>query len=321
MIDRRRFVLAAAGVAAGAARAQPAAGPRLGWISYTPPGEALAAFEDAARALGYTGRNALRVDVRVVEPTETAVRAAVQALESVPVAAIVTQAAASPLAIRVASGRVPMLFAFSGDPVIAGMVQSFARPGGNATGVSFMALELVGKRLEVMKQIEPAVRRVAILANPQHPGESAEKTASLVAAERQGVETVYVPIRPGEEPDAAFDRIRKERVQGLIVFQDAGMVARSAAIAAFAVQERLLAVSGWTQFVRAGFIASYGPSLDEGYRRLATFVDRVQKGARPADMAVELPTRIELAVNLKTAKALGITVPASVRARADEVVA
>lgn len=135
------------------------------------------------------------------------------------------------------------------------------------------------------------------------------------------METVYVPIRPGEEPDAAFDRIRKERVQGLIVFQDAGMVARSAAIAAFAVQERLLAVSGWTQFVRAGFIASYGPSLDEGYRRLATFVDRVQKGARPADMAVELPTRIELAVNLKTAKALGITVPASVRARADEVVA
>lgn len=321
MITRRRFLLAGAGALAAAAHAQGPGGRRIGWISYTPPGEALAAFEDAAGVLGYAGRNAIAVDVRVVAPTEARVRAAVEALEAIPVAAIVAQAAVAPLVYRLSSGRVPVLFAFSGDPAVAGMVETFGRPGRHATGVSFMALELVGKRLEVMREIEPAVRRVAILANPQHPGENAEKAASIAAAERQGVATAYVPIRPDEATDAAFDRIRRERVQGVIVFQDAGMIARSTAIAEFAVRERLLAVSGWTQFARAGFVASYGPALDEGYRRLATFVDRVLKGAHAADLPVELPTRIELAVNLRTAKAIGVAIPSALRLRADEVIA
>ena len=319
MTTRRRFLLSAAALAAGA-RAQAPGGPRIGWISYTPPGEALPAFEAAARALGYTGANALRVEVRVVEPAPERVRAALDELQALPVAAIVVQAAVAPVAHRLSDGRVPMLFAFSGDPVIAGMVESFRRPGGNTTGVSFLALELVGKRIEVMKQIDPAVRRVAVLANPQHPGESSEKAASLAASDRMGVESAYISIRPGDPPDAAFERIRRERVQGLIVFQDAGMVARASTISEFALRERLLAVSGWTQFARAGFIATYGPSLDEGYRRLAAYVDRLLKGARPAELPVELPTRIELAVNLGTAKALGVTIPQSVLVRADQVI-
>jgi putative ABC transport system substrate-binding protein len=318
-MDRRAFLLAAAALGASA-RAQPGAGPRIGWISYTPPGSALPAFEAGARALGYAGRNALQVEVRVVAPTPEGVRAAIEELQAMPVALIIAQAAVAPLAYRLSNGRVPLLFAFSGDPAIAGMVESFGRPGGHATGVSFLALELVGKRMEVMKQIQPSLRRVAILANPQHPGENAEKSASLAAAEQMGVQSVYVQILPGENTDAAFERIRSARVQGIIVFQDAGMVARAATIAEFALQERLLAVSGWAQFARAGFVASYGPALDEGYRRLGTYVDRVLKGARPAELPVELPTRIELAVNLKTAKALGLVIPQSVLVRADEVI-
>jgi putative ABC transport system substrate-binding protein len=256
----------------------------------------------------------------VVEPNPDRVRAAIEELQKLPVALIVCQAAIAPVAHRINAGRTPLVFAFSGDPVVAGMVESFGRPGGNTTGMSFLALELVGKRLEVMKEIAPSVRRVAILANPQHPGEKAELRVSLEAAEHLGVQTSYIQILPGENPENAFDRIRQERVQGIVVFQDAGMVARAAKIAEFALKERLLAVSGWAQFAHAGFLATYGPNLDAVYRRLAVYADRLLKGASAGSLPVELPTRIELAVNMKTAKALGLTVPQSVLLRADEVI-
>jgi len=293
---------------------------RIGWISYTAPGIALDAFQDGMRALGYSGANAIGIEVRVVEPNPDRVRAAVEELQQLPVALIVCQAAVAPVAHRLNAGRIPLVFAFSGDPVVAGMVESFGRPGGNTTGMSFLALELVGKRLEVMKEIAPSVRRVAILANPQHPGEKAELRASLEAAEHLRVQTSYVQILPGENPENAFDRIRQERVQGIVVFQDAGMVARAAKIAEFALKERLLAVSGWAQFAHAGFLATYGPNLADVYRRLAVYADRLLKGARAESLPVELPTRIELAINMKTAKALGLTVPQSLLLRADEVI-
>ena len=321
MTNRRSFLagMAALGAAIGA-RAQPASGVRIGWISYTAPGAALDAFQDGMRALGYSGKDAVGIEVRVVEPNTDLVRAAMEELQRLRVTLIVAQAAVGPVAHRANAGRVPLVFAFSGDPVVAGMVESFGRPGGNSTGISFLALELVGKRLEVMKEMAPSLRRVAILANPQHPGEKAEQRASLDAAERLGLQAAYVQILPGEQPDSAFDRIRRERVQGVIVFQDAGMVARAARIADFALKEKLLAVSGWSQFAQAGFIATYGPNLDDGYRRLAVYVDRLLKGARADSLPVELPTRFELVLNLKSAKTLGLTMPQSLLARADEVI-
>jgi putative ABC transport system substrate-binding protein len=236
------------------------------------------------------------------------------------VALIVTQAAVGPALHRAAAGRIPVVFAFSGDPVIAGMAESFARPGRNTTGMSFLALELVGKRLEVMKEIAPSVRRVAILANPQHPGEKAELAASLEAAERMGIKTAYATVLAGDSPESAFAQIRRERVDGIIVFPDSGMVARAGDIAQFALKERLLAVSGWAQFAEAGFVATYGPNLRVVYRRLASYVERILKGARAGSLPVELPTHLELVVNLRTAKALGITVPESVLRRADDAI-
>jgi putative ABC transport system substrate-binding protein len=320
-MNRRAFLagIAAMGTSIGT-RAQPTSVPRIGWISYTAPGVALDAFQDGMRALGYSGKNAVGIEIRVVEPNPDRVRAVVEELQELPAALIVCQAAIAPVAHRFNAGRIPLVFAFSGDPVVAGMVESYGRPGGNTTGMSFLALELVGKRLEVMKEIAPSVRRVAILANPQHPGEKAELRVSLEAAEHLGVQTSYVQILPGENPENAFDRIRQERVQGIVVFQDAGMVARAAKIAEFALKERLLAVSGWAQFAHAGFLATYGPNLDDVYRRLAVYADRLLKGARAGSLPVELPTRIELAINMKTAKSLGLTVPQSLLLRADEVI-
>jgi putative tryptophan/tyrosine transport system substrate-binding protein len=319
---RRRTFLAglSALTVAGTARAQGTPAIRIGWICYTTPGPAIDAFEEGMRALGRTGRNVVGIEVRVVENNPDRVKAAIDELIALRVALIVTQAAIGPAAHRVVAGRIPLVFAFSGDPVVAGMAESFARPGGNTTGMSFLALELVGKRLELMKEISPTVQRVAILANPQHPGEKAEAAASLEAAGRMGVQTVYVTILPGEAPEAAFDRIRRERVGGIVVFQDAGMVARAGRIAEFALKERLLAVSGWAQFADAGFLATYGPNLRDSFRRLASYVDRILKGARADSLPVELPTRVELAVNLRTAKALDVVVPESVLRRADVVI-
>jgi len=320
-MDRRAFLAGIGALGAAASvRAQAPASPRIGWIAYTDPGIAQAAFQDGMRALGYSGTNAVRIEARVVAANPESTRAALEELQRLQVALIVAQGSTAPVVHRLNADHTPLLFAFSGDPVAAGMVASFGRPGGNTTGVSFLSLELVGKRLEVMREISPSVRRVAIVANPQHAGEKAELRASLDAAEHMGIQTTYVQILAGEDAEAAFSHIRRERVQGIIVFPDAAMIARAPVIADFALRERLLAVSGWGQFARAGFVATYGPNLQAAYARLGYFADRMLKGAAAGSLPVELPTRIELVVNLKTAKALGLTIPQSFLLRADEVI-
>jgi putative ABC transport system substrate-binding protein len=322
MTNRRDFlaVMAALMATRDASGQASATATRIGWISYSPPGSALEAFHEGMRALGYVGARAVGVEVRVVEPTPDRVRAAIEELQALPVPLTVCQAGAAPVAHRVNARRIPIIFAYSGDPVAAGMVDSFARPGGNTTGLSFLSLELVGKRLEVLREIAPTLRRVAILANPQHPGEKAELNASLEAAGTLGIQTVYLQWPPGESAEPVFERIRRERVQGLVVFPDNAMVLRAAQIADFAQREKLLAVSGWALFAHAGFVASYGPNLKEAYRRLAGFADRLLKGAPASTLPVELPSRFELVVNLKTAKALGVPIPQSLVLRADETI-
>jgi ABC-type uncharacterized transport system substrate-binding protein len=182
------------------------------------------------------------------------------------------------------------------------------------------ALELVGKRLELIKDMAPRSKRVAILFNPMHPGEKAERQASLSAAEQLGLEVLFTEFDPAQGFEAALDKIRKQRCDALVVFPDAGMLARAAQIAEFGLKERLMCVSGWAEFSHAGCIASYGPNLREGYRRLAHYADRILRGAHPSSLPVELPTRVEMVLNLKTAKAMGITIPQSLLLRADEVI-
>ena len=233
---------------------------------------------------------------------------------------IVTQGGPATYPVLRTGGTVPVVFGFSGDPVEGKLVESFARPGRNLTGVSFLALELVGKRIELLREAMPGLKRIAILARPQHPGEQAELRASQTAANAIGAALDYFPVKNEADLDQALAAIPRQRCEAMVAFPDATMMRYSERIAAIAIKNRIPAISGWAEFVERGNFMSYGPNLPDSFRRLAYFVDRILKGAKPADLPVELPTKFELVMNLKAAKALGITIPPSVLVRADRVI-
>jgi len=214
----------------------------------------------------------------------------------------------------------PVVFAFSGNPVDAKVVESFAHPGGNFTGMSFMSLELVGKRIEVLREIVPQIRRIAVLARPEHAGEHRERAASEAAAARLGIPVAYVPVQSAEGIDGALRAVATTKSDALVVFPDGVMLGHGARIAKFALEERLPAISGWDRFADSGFLATYGPNLRISYRRLGHYVDRVLRGAKPSELPVEFPQAVEMVLNLRTAKALGIAIPPSLLQRADRVI-
>jgi putative ABC transport system substrate-binding protein len=190
------------------------------------------------------------------------------------------------------------------------LVESWARPGGYLTGVSFLSLALVGKRIELLKEAMPGLKRIAIIARPEHPGEQGELRASQTAAKAIGVALDY----------EALVAIPQLRCEAMVAFPDATMMRYSERIAAMAIKNRIPAVSGWAEFTERGNLMSYGPNLPASFRRMAYFVDRILEGARPADLPVELPTKFELMVNMKTARALGIVIPQSILLRAERVI-
>jgi putative ABC transport system substrate-binding protein len=231
-------------------------------------------------------------------------------------------------AMRAMKSPTPVVFGFSGDPVDGKLVESFARPGGTFTGMSYLALDLVGKRIEVLKELVPQTRRMAILARPQHPGDPKERQASEVAAAKFGVEIVYfpyvsqswLPVSEFGPLETVLRQIANSGCDSLMVFPDSAMFEVNDRVAQFAIEAKLPSVSGWAPFARNGLLASYGPNVRDLYRSLARFVDRVLRGTKPSDLPVEVPSKLELVINLKTAKALGLTVPPTLIARADEVV-
>jgi ABC-type uncharacterized transport system substrate-binding protein len=214
----------------------------------------------------------------------------------------------------------PVVFGISGNPVDAKFVESFARPGGNRTGVSYLAIDLVGKRIELLKEWVPQVRHVAVLARPQHPGEHRERQATQEVVDKLGMQLSYFPTPDLTEMDGIFRAVRQARCDALVVFPDAAMFAVSDQIARFASEARLPSVSGWGSFARNGLLLTYGPSVPEIYRTLARYVDRILHGTKAAELPVELPTRFEFVLNLRTARTLGLEVPPSLLARADEVI-
>jgi putative ABC transport system substrate-binding protein len=224
------------------------------------------------------------------------------------------------LGARTVDSSVPIVFGFSGDPVEAGLVASFARPGGRLTGIAMQSLELVGKRLEVLKELMPRLARVAILANPAHPGEQLELRASRVAADRLGLALQYLPVTSTRDFETAFAALRQERVEAIVAFPDALVMSQAKTIAAFARQHRVPAVSGWSEFAEEGNLLTYGPNLRTTWKQAAGVVDRLLRGARPADLPVDQPSSFELVINLRTADALGLKIPAAVALRADRVV-
>ena len=324
MTTRRTVLVTLAGAAVAAATrgiAQPRP-LRVAWIFYSSPSDGRVFFEalrQGFRDIGYVEGRTLILDPywgdESSEGTESNVARIIASNPHVIVAqGIVVNA------VVAKKPPMPVVFGFSGDPVEAGFVRSFADPGGSATGISFMSFELVGKRMEMMKEVMPGLRRVAILAAPQHAGDRAERRASEAAAATLGITTVYHEARGAADLDRAMSLMEKSGCDAVLMFPVQLVISRREHIASWAIRNRLPTVSGWAQFAEGGNLMSYGPNLQDCSTRLAHFADRIAKGTRPAAIPVELPTRVEFVLNLKAAKALGVTVPRAVELRADRLI-
>jgi putative ABC transport system substrate-binding protein len=296
--------------------------PRLAWLSLASRGaraSGLDPFLQGMAALGYQeGRN-FELDERWGENSREALeRLALEALALKP-ALFVSQGAALQVA-RKLPGTTPVIFGASGDPIEMGIARTLARPGGHFTGVTFLAYALVGKRVELLHEVAPGAKHLAVLSNPEHSGDPKELTATRDAAAGLGMQTSHYPVTNVPELQSALAAIGTARAEALVIHPDAIMVQERATIARFSIERRIPAISGWAAIAEGGSLMTYGPNLQECYRRLAHFVDRILRGAKPADLPIELPSTVELVVNLKTAKALGITVPPSLLLRADRVI-
>jgi putative tryptophan/tyrosine transport system substrate-binding protein len=219
---------------------------------------------------------------------------------------------------RTATNAIPIVMAVSNDPVRAGLVASFAKPGGNVTGVTFVSSELAGRRLQFLKQVAPELLRVAVLWNPDHVDPEYRETQA--AGKVLGVHVQSLEIRGPGDFDTAFQAAVTERAEAIIVVSSRLTTINQQRILEFAARQRLPVVAGWGPWVEAGALLSYGPDLNVMVRRTASYVDRVLKGANPADLPIEQPTKFDLLVNMKTARALGLTIPGSLRLQAEHVV-
>jgi putative ABC transport system substrate-binding protein len=214
---------------------------------------------------------------------------------------------------------IPIVFAIANDPVGGGLVASLARPGGNVTGLSVQGADLAGKRLELLQGVVPGLRRLAILANVGFPESAPELREAQAAARKLGIEMTKLEIRRSQDIAPAFEALQA-RADALYVVPDGLIAANRTPIVTFALSARLPTVANSREYVEAGVLISYGPNFPDLFRRVAEHVDKILRGANPADIPVEQPTRFDLVVNLNTAKALGISVPPMLLARADEVI-
>ena len=267
---------------------------------------------------GYVeGRN-LAMEYRYGDDDVKRVPAMAAELTRLPVDVLLAQGAAVPVVTGLGL-RVPVVYVTSGDPVSAGLAVSLARPRGNMTGLTFMAVEMNGKRLQFLREVLPHLKRVAVIANPGHPGVELERANFEEMGGRLNIDVTYHPTRSEEELAAAFGRVEAGAPQAISLFADGFAIQNRRRIIDFAMGHRIPVISGWASFAESGALFTYGPHLATSYRRMAYFVDRIVKGAKPADLPIEQPTRYELVVNLRTARTLGITIPPTVLGRADSV--
>ncbi len=322
-------VLLALGVAPLAVEAQQAAKvPRIGWLSLNLAAGLAAnphlieAFRQGLRDLGYVeGRNVV-IEYRDAEGKLERLPALAAELVALKVDVIVAPPTLAALAAKQATRTLPIVF-IAVDPVATGLVTSLARPGGNVTGLSSLTLELVGKCLELLKQAIPGVSRVAVLWQPGGIGDRTEKDMlkqADVAARALGVRLQVVEARGPADFDRAFSDMTRARAGALTVLPSAMFLGERRRLVDLATKNRLPAVYQWREAVDAGGLMAYGPNVADLFRRAATYVDKILKGAKPADLPVEQPTKFELVINLKTAKALGLTIPRSLLSLADQVI-
>jgi len=294
--------------------------PTIGFLGASASGFApwAAAFAARLRELGWVEGRTIAIEYRWSEGRPERYAEIAAEFVRLKVDVILTVGSAVPI-IRQATTVIPIVFAIATDPVGSGLVASLAKPGGNVTGQSNQSAELAGKRLEFLREVKPQLRRLAVMFNADNTQPALEMGATQAEARRLGLEIIPLAIRRAEDIAPAFQDL-KTKADAVYLAVDQLIVANRSSILALAAGERLPTISGEREFVEAGSLMSYGPNFLELFRHAADYVDRILHGAKPGDMPVEQPTKFDLAVNLKTAKALGLTVPPTLLARADHVI-
>jgi putative tryptophan/tyrosine transport system substrate-binding protein len=321
MIDRRTFI-ATSGIAIltaplAAEAQQPAKIPRIGVFGLEVPPDSLDAFRQGLQDFGYVEGRSIVIE-RAKGSAEPAQRARELVSRKVDVVL-----ALNTLTARVARDTIttiPVVFVTFADPVRVGLVSSLARSGGNMTGLTLMAGELAGKRLQLLREAIPRLARVAVLWNPTNRDTEEQLAESRTAARSLGIQLDVHAAAAAPELSSAFATAAKDGANAIFVLSDSLFFRERQQITALAAKSRLPAMYHWRAYVMAGGLMSYGSSLTESHRRAAYFVDNILRGAKPGDLPVEQPTKFELVINLKTAKALGLTIPQSVLVRADQVI-
>jgi putative ABC transport system substrate-binding protein len=295
---------------------------RIGWVvgtSASASAPLLNALRDGLADLGYIeGRN-LSIEARYADERLDRVPALAEELVRARVDIVVTQGQATWAVWKVVTS-IPVVYVTSADPVEAGLAPSLARPAGVSTGITLMAVELNGKRFELLHQALPALRRAAIIASPDHRGEHLERRDSEATARRLGISIQYLPVHNDAEIEAALSSTAAANSEAIVVFPDPITIQYRQRIIDYGMARHVPVIGTWAVFAQSGALFTYGPRLTESYRRAAYYVDRILKGTKPSDLPIERPTVFELVVNLKTAKALGITIPQSLLLRANEVI-
>jgi putative tryptophan/tyrosine transport system substrate-binding protein len=325
VIGRRAFITSTAAVLGNTrfAIAQSAARiPRIGVLLTLSPGASqaqLGVAGETLKELGYVeGRNIV-LDVRFAD---TASGFADHAADFISrnVDVLVTAGTSEVLALKRLTNRVPIVMMASTDPVQNGIVTSLARPGGNITGNAVLVPELTIKQLQLLKEVATSASRIAVMGDPKNEGVKLLWTTIQAPAQALGIRIERVAADPSHQLETIFEQVRRSRSEGLVVIADSFLFSNFGAISAFAAKERLPSVSIYKEFVTAGGLMAHGPSLSQMTRRTVLYVDKVLKGAKPAELPIEQPVAFELTINVKTAKALGLTIPPSLLLRADQVI-
>jgi putative ABC transport system substrate-binding protein len=325
-MKRRDFIAGLAGAAAlpFAARAQQAGKVwRVGMLETTSAAlnaKNIDGFKAGMRALGYVERQNLVIDYRSADGRIERLPALVTELLRLKCDVIVTRGTPSALAAKAATSTIPIVMASIGEPVETGMVQSLSRPGGNVTGLSAFTTELTQKRVELLKELVPGIRRIGFLDNMSNRSVPAQWDETKLAAQSLGLEALMFDVRKPEDIAPSFQAAIAKGVNALTVGNDSVTLATRQPIAELAAKHRLPTVYASREFTDAGGLIAYGAHYPDLYRRAAGYVDKIFRGTKPADLPVEQPTKLEIVVNLKAAKELGLNVPLTLLGRADEVI-
>jgi ABC-type uncharacterized transport system substrate-binding protein len=316
------FVVALLAAVIGEAQ-QPAKVAKIGWLSIgldSGPGSTIRGLPPELRALGYVEGMNIAFDYRYAENKLDRLPALADELVRLKVDVLVTPGTPAAIAAKNATRTIPIVFFRVSDPVPLGLVDSLSRPGGNVTGFTEISEVLAGKRLELFKETVPKLSRVAVLWNPQNPGNAQQWKESQLPARELGLQLHSMEVSSADKYEGAFKEAVKARSSALAVAQDALAGSNLKLIADLAIKHRLPASYPRGEFVDNGGLISYGPDPDESLRRVASMIDKILKGPKPADLPVEQPTKFELGFNLKTAKQIGVIIPQSLLYRADKVI-